>query len=628
MLPRAPSEPRNLRSQTQTAHVSPAPRARQFLLALALLVGAIATASSPNAVQPGDAGEFSAVMLRGGVPHPSGYPWMRMLGAAAQALESMGVPPATAAAAPCAFLAVAGFTVMGYLLTSIAPPLYGMLILPLLAGSPLFVRHAYDAEVWGPHIFCCALVLLWSWQRRSPLLIGLALGAAVANHLTSIVLLPIAIGAAWPTDGGAKEILRAGLYGVLGSSICLLIFGTLALGDGGAWRWGDTQTWSGWFHHVTRGDFGSFQLSIQKHGAPPLTARLSRVLASLGDTWTVGAVRSPWLASILLGVVGWFSLLHKHMPRPLYVGWVCCLVLTTIVFPSAQNIDPSTPFGRWINERFDLLPALLWTPAFVAAFHHFQSHIYIQRVRAILIPAAITILAAQFMRSWHERPHLLRGTEVYARDMLESPGTPDAIIIGTDDHRTFPALYVATVSPNPGQALYIDAALLYHPWYRSWLLQRRPDLPVQDLPVKTISAILETPALRDTPVYLSNIFSKPSGRIPLVPEGLLLRVVPPHAPPDFVSPEALARRHLEATARISGTRADFQGADEPETDPFGANLWSHYALGARELARNLEAAGRPDLAEEIASDALSRGVTPIELGHAPARPARPAHVSD
>ena len=627
MLPRAPSKPRNLRSQSRTAHVSFSPHYRRSLLALALLVGAIAIVSVPNTVQPGDAGEFSTVMLRGGIPHPSGYPWMRMLGAAAQVLESIGVPSATAAAAPCALLAIAGFIATGYLLASIVPSTYGAVIVSFLAGSPLFVRHAYDAEVWGPHLFFCALVSLWCWQRRSPLLIGLALGAAVANHLTAILLLPMAAGAAWPTDGGAKEILRAGLYGVLGSSICLLVFGTLALGEGGAWRWGDTETWSGWFHHVTRGDFGSFQLSIQKHGAPPLTARLSRVLTSLGDTWTVGAVRSPWVASVFLATVAWCSQLHQRVPRPLYLGWVSCLILTTIVFPSAQNIDPTTPFGQWINERFDLLPALLWTPAFAAALHRLESYISIQRVRAILIPAALTILAAQFVRSWHERPQRLRGTEVYARDMLESPGTPNAIIIGTDDHRTFPALYVAEVSPSASQALYIDAALLYHPWYRSWILQRRPDLPIQELPVKTITAILKTPALQDTPVYLSNIFSKPSGLMPLVPEGLLLRVVPPHAPPDFISPEALARRHLEATERLVGTRADFQGADDPATDPFGANLWSRYALGARELARNLEAAGRADLAEEIASDALSRGVTPTELGTPPI-PAKAPHVSD
>ena len=622
----APPQPREARSKTRTAHVSTTPTTPLVLFALA--VAAIAAASIPNTVQPGDAGEFSAVMLRGGIPHPSGYPWMRILGGPARALEWLGVPSAAAAAIPCASLAVAGFVGIGSSLTAIAPLSYAVVILSLIAMSPVFVRHAYDAEVWGPHVFFCALVLLCASQRRSPLLIGLALGAAVANHLTAILLLPIAMGAAWPEGGGAKPVFRAGLLGILGSAICLLIFGTLAFGHGGAWRWGDTQTWSGWIHHVTRGDFGSFQLSIQKHGAPPVTDRLARVLSSLGDTWTAGAVRSPWLVSILLGVVWLCSQLHKRMPRPLYVGWISCLCLTTIVFPCAQNIDPSTAFGRWINERFDLLPVLLWTPVFVATIHRFHGHAAIHRVRAVLIPAALTILAAQAMRSWHERPRLLQGTEVYARDMLDSPGTPDAIIVGTDDHRTFPALYVSAVSPSAGHALYIDAALLYHPWYRAWLLQQRPDLPLQDLPLKTISAIWETPALQDTPIYLSNVFSKPASRLPLVPEGLLLRVVPPQAPPDFIAPEALARRHLEATARIVGTRADFRGADEPETDPFGANLWTHYALGASELARNLDAVGRPDLAEEIASDAWSRGVTPIELGYAPSGPVGAPHVSD
>lgn len=591
-----------------------------ILVGFMALLSVIAAVSVPNAVQAGDAGEFSTIMLRGGVPHPSGYPWMRILGLPARMLEWSGMAPATAAALPCAALAVAGFTLAAISLAHLTSPVLSFTVIALIAISPLAIRHAYDAEIWGPHLFFCGLVLLLAVQRRGALIIGLALGAAIANHLTAVLLIPIAVGAAWPDPLDRRSLLRAGALGVLGSAVCLIVFATLAIGDGGAWRWGDTSSLSGWLHHVTRGDFGALQLSIQKHDVPPLAARLGRVLTSIGDVWTIGALRTPWVVGSVLAATLWATRRSSRVRRPLYVGWVCSILLTTIVFPAAQNIDPSTAFGRWINERFDLLPALLWAPVIASALHRASSFEASRRLRPVLIPALGMLVAAQFARAWHERPQLLQGTETYANDMLRNPGSEDAIIFGTDDHRTFPALYVSSVSPAPGHALYIDAALLYHPWYRKWLNRQRPELPLRNLPLNTITEILQTPHLADTPIYLANVFSRPASRMPLVPEGVLLRVVPPHAPAEFTAPDALAQRHLEATARLSGTREQFRGAEDPEVDPFGADLWGRYILGASELTRNFDAVGRPDLADKIVADALDRGITLEELRRAPEPP--------
>ncbi|MGB1700269.1 MAG: hypothetical protein ACPHRO_09965, partial [Nannocystaceae bacterium] len=426
-------------------------------------------------------------------------------------------------------------------------------------------------------------------------------------------VVPVAIGAAWPRPFTWPSLLRAAALGLVGSSVLIVIFGTLSVGDGGAWRWGDTQSWSGWVHHITRGDFGSFQLSIQKHGTPPVSIRISRALTSIGDAWTIGVIRHPWVVAVLLLAVLGIARRPSAFSRPLYVGWIGTLFLTTIVFPSAQNIDPSGSVGRWINERFDLLPILVWAPFFAAVLHRASTHPTGHRLRVLAGPALALIVAAQAVRSWHERPRLLQSTQTYAEDMLRGPGTASAVIFGTDDHRTFPALYVSALTPAE-HPLYIDAALLYYPWYRDWLRQKRPELPIQDLPLKTIQAIVQTPALAETPIYVANIFSQPASQLPLVPEGILLRVVPPDRDPNFVAPEALTRRHLEASARITGTRRDFLGADDPQGDPFGAVLWDTYVQGARELARNLATVGRPDLASKVVEDALARGATEAELG--------------
>lgn len=81
-------------------------------VALAGLLGLIAVIAVPRHVQAGDAGEFATIMLAGGVPHPSGYPWMRVLGLPARGLAAVGLSPATAAALPCALAGVAAWVVL------------------------------------------------------------------------------------------------------------------------------------------------------------------------------------------------------------------------------------------------------------------------------------------------------------------------------------------------------------------------------------------------------------------------------------------------------------------------------------------------------------------------------------
>src|SRR5688500_17189156 len=132
----------------------------RFTIGLCIVLGVVAWSSVPTAIQAGDAGEFATVMLRGGVPHPSGYPWMRVLGLVARALESMGMAPATAAALPCSLAGVIGFGVLHRVALRAGTPTgespgIGSAIVATFAvglvalGTPV-VQHVHDSEVWGP----------------------------------------------------------------------------------------------------------------------------------------------------------------------------------------------------------------------------------------------------------------------------------------------------------------------------------------------------------------------------------------------------------------------------------------------------------------------------------------------
>lgn len=610
-----------------------------------LLVG-LCLWSLPQTIQAGDAGEFATVMLRGGVPHPPGYPWMRALGLLARGLWQLGMPPATAAALIPGLCGIGAWLVLHRCCARLGSRWIAATVIAVAAASPLVVTHVNDSEVWGPHLLLSSLFLYLALRCRAhprPLVLGLALGLALSQHLTAALLVPVAIAAAlprWPADRSAEDnqarrllhTIVHGLLGVLGTLLGLLPFASLAIGTGGRWRWGAVRSLDGLVAHVLRRDYGTFSLSLHDEQVAA-GETIARALASVGEVFSAGLVVHPafGVATLVaaLGLGGAWARAHRDRVRVgVAIGWALALVASALVFPAAHNIDPSGPFGAWILERFDLLTvALTVVPLSLGLAWLGERLGEAVDARAWLVPAGgaaiglVTCLAQLGAVLDQGRPQLARGVERAAVDLVRSPApSPQtladspvrAIVIGTDDHRSFPVLYVQAVRGVAPQTLYIDAQLLAHPWYRAQLRARLPSLPDVDKPMRLINAIEATPALADLPIYLANVFSAPAARRPKVPEGLLWRVVPhPQSPrfdPAAWTADAILDRHLAAYARMSATPADFAAH---RRDPWTADLAYAYADKARELAAALARDGRGDAIPAVA-EALSRR-TGLEL---------------
>ncbi|MCA9683563.1 MAG: DUF2723 domain-containing protein [Myxococcales bacterium] len=613
---------------------------------LAAILLTLSAWALPRAVQAGDAGEFATVMLTGGVPHPSGYPWMRILGLFSRALWALGLSPAVAAALPPTLAGVAAWVLLQRTTARLLAPwlearqagaLSAALVL-LAALSPLVVIHVNDSEVWGPNLLFSVLFartcLLTSDRGPRPLLLGLLLGLAVSHHLTAVLLVPLAIAGAWPTRevGGPLArfiiaLLRNGALGLLGSLLGLLPLLTLPIGAGGGWRWGDVRHVDGLLHHILRRDYGTLSLSLHEEEVSALDT-VSRHLTGLGEIFSAGLVEAWWFgALILLGSLGLAAGLLRARSEPspgtnrIAVGWAAALLIAGPGFASLQNIDPHSPFGAWILERFDLLPLLLLVPVIALA-----TTAVIVRLRAVTDRASIrmaawalpaVLLLAQFGAVLERgRPATERAVEIAAIDLLENPdplgpalpGPADqapirAIVFGTDDHRSFPVLYAREVLAAGEHTLYIDAALLAHPWYRARLRRRVPTLPDVDKPLRLIGAIWSDPSLDQVPIYLANVFSAPAEKLERVPEGLLWRVVPPADHPRFVAEQwslsAITERHLDALARLRARPEDFAGRTHPRGHPWSADLLESYREPSRALMTALARAGRVESIPEV-----------------------------
>jgi len=554
---------------------------------------------------------------------------MRVVGWLARPCEILGAPPALAAALPCAALAVVGLALLQRCLATRVGPWPATVAVVLVGISPPMLRHAYEAEVWGPLIAAAgAFAWLASGDHRrpiSPFIVGLALGLAVTVHLSAVLWVPLAVAGAWPraepapsapspSGSGVREVLHAGLTGLAGSALGLSFFGTLALGRGGAWRWGDTQSVSGLIHHVSRADYGVLSLSLHTE-RPAFVASWHRHVLNLADALFAGVpatvdpgagtVGTALAASLLVLVVaGWIA--HRRSmdatprQRRIDLGWAGVLVMHSVVFVALGNIDPSSFVGSWILERFDLAALIAWSWPLAHALAWIDARVQAgaARARPATVIAAAVLASVSLARGWPGRPAADRGVQAYGVDLVGTP--PDgSVVFGTDDHRIFPALFAKAVLGRGGSTVYVDASLLSYPWYRAWLAEQRPDIDWRPLPLETVATMWADPALAQTPIYLANHFSRPSRELAVAPEGVLWRVLPPPqvaAPP---GPAQLVARHRAALARSVAHPSQFAGLLEPELHPFSADAWAAYLDRAGSLRAGLAAGGRPDLVEVV-----------------------------
>jgi hypothetical protein len=592
-----------------------------FTIGLVVVLGAVAWWAAPSTVQAGDAGEMATVMLRGGVPHPSGYPWMRALGIVARALEALGVPPATAAALPCAWAGVAGFAILHRVALRAATPPgtstgLGAAIVATFAvalpalGAPV-VQHVVDAEVWGPLVLFTAIVVHTAVVRRSPpLVLGILFGLAVSHHLTAALLLPVVVAAAIPSPLHVPALLRAGALGIAGGLVgAVPPYLTLMLGSDGAWRWGDTTTLAGLWHHVTRADYGVFALGLHTE-RPEAIDQLARVARSLGGNLSAGLV--PMAVGGLLVVLALAVAVRRPgsgLSRRDRIGLAAAVILSGFAFPLLHNVDPHSPLHAWILERFDILPLAVLTPLLAAALAPLPVLAADKRRIGIglTIGGALLLVRQLVFTAWHGLPADDTTVQRYAIDLLRTPEPGRrAVVLGTDDHRLFPILYAQAVLERGPDVLYVDASMLAYPWYRAWLRERFPDLPGTageiDKPVRLLSALAADEAWDDAAFYLANDFSRHSAALPRVPEGILWRVVLPGEPPPTAD-EVLAR-HRAALRR-------YADGGPPPTDPalpahpFASDLASAYAEHTAALAHALREEGRPAEAEALLREALS-----------------------
>lgn len=203
-----------------------------------------------------DGGDLIAAAFTGGIAHPTGYPLYMLLARLFQALPAGSLAYRTNLMSAC-FTALGAALVYRLVVRSLPTPKGSLVWLAGLGAgyafglAPLIWSQAVITEVYALQAFLVLLILCLytkpeqttgSGQKRLACQRGLALGLGMSNHVTTILLLPLAlfIGSIhthiepgrpaqhrkrWPgnLELDRESLLRQLLWFGLGSSLYLLL---------------------------------------------------------------------------------------------------------------------------------------------------------------------------------------------------------------------------------------------------------------------------------------------------------------------------------------------------------------------------------------------------------------------
>jgi len=446
---------------------------------VSLAAGSLYFASCARDIVVGDTPEYVTAALTLGVPHPSGYPLLIMLGHFFSLLLAGPLPfrvnllSAAASAVTIGVVFLTAFRLTRHHAASAAGAL-------ILAVSPLFWQWSLVAEVFPLNSLLAAiliyLLVLWNDEpRRTGFLIAAAFvaGLSATNQLTIVLLAPAILLLLLRHRGVLFARPR-----VIALSVAAIVAGLLpylylpwAASRHPQPNWGEISTLQDFLAHFLRKSYGTGRLvsSAGLIGGSPIE-RVFALCASFG--WLMG----------LLASAGAIAAFRKRR----WYFWFTALAFAFagVAFAAYANINVESATSLAVLQRFFLLSQVAAAPliamgilqaagAFSTALPKFAAH----AANALSIAAlviAVTTAALNYPAITESNNHL---ASRLGQDILASLD-PNAILLAGGDEVLLPLLYVQTIEHYRPDVTLIMMPLLPGEWYVRQLRQRFPGLVI------------------------------------------------------------------------------------------------------------------------------------------------------
>ncbi len=475
-----------------------------------------------------DQAEMSTLGAIGGVAHPPSFPlhllWLRAWS---------WLPAASPAhAASLATALIGGLTVLVLHAAARAwgaRPLAATAAVGIYALAPLVARYHTMAEVFALNHLVVASVL-WLAAERGPLrgwaralALGLVAGLGLCNHTTCVLVAPVGLlGVVRAARDGARAPAIAAALG--GLVVGLLPYGYLLLAPDNLASFRHPEGLGDLVDIFLRRAYGGpFAFS----GAEPDTSRLAHLVA-LG-----GTLAGIWAWVLLPVVVGG---LVAGVARPVgerraaWISLAAAIVLAGPVLVLRFDL-PLDAYGRWVAQRFHLLPATLLVIPVAVGLDRLGRWLGAQvptrlsggTVLGVLVTLALVSRAATTL------PDLARyqtpALENFARNLLAGL-PPNTIVIGAVNEIDVGIRYQHLALGRRPDVLYFRLEGLLVDWYRARMAASGIPLP-SATPAGFEVAFAESLLATGRPLVMGIGYG--DGRVaPLAryPLGLVVRVLP------------------------------------------------------------------------------------------------------
>lgn len=389
----------------------------------------------------GDGGELITAAVTLGIPHPPGYPTYILLG---KLFSFLPVDPIAYRfhlfSALCTAIAAAFVTATTQLFAPqpINKRQRFLNSVPafLFAFSPLVWQQSVVAEVYSLNLAVVAAFLWTLLGKRPSSLTGLLFGLSLTTHLTSVLLLPLAIACTpW------RKMGQFAVGTLLGLSPYLLL--PALARQGSPVIWGDPSTVQGWWWLVTAQIYYPHQFAL------PLGDLWPR-LTAWGGTFSGQLAIAGWPLLILSG----WTLKNGRLPQNrwwLLLGTAAAYVAYAILYNTPDSIVLTLP--AWLIVSLCLIPALkplknwgLLLPGMALLLHLFSYNG--ANIHNIRLPA----------------------------EQVLSLAPPNAVLITSGDPDIFTLWYFHYVEKQRPDVILVDSDLFALDWYRFNLTKLYPEL--------------------------------------------------------------------------------------------------------------------------------------------------------
>lgn len=336
-----------------------------FILIVVFLI--LLYCCSPS-VNSGDSGEFITTACTLGVAHSPGYPLYSLLGK----IFSYIIPFGNKAfrvnlmnVIMTLFLITSIFLWSKKRLNSPDKEFISTLIILILVFSTSYFRNTVQTEVFVVNTLAAVIILilleLAIEKHKLIYLISFIFGLSLGNHHTIVLLIPSFIYLLVSLKINLKKILFCIFFALLGFSVYVYL--PIRAYKEPYFNWGNAKNWTNFYRVVTRKDYGTFQLTVDK----PLKRDVLNIYRQV-KRFVYKTTDDIPVVIVVFSIFA-FYVLYKNN-RKLF--WILFLpyIISGPGFLILANL-PFEPIHDGILERFYILPNTILIVTIIFSLKYF-----------------------------------------------------------------------------------------------------------------------------------------------------------------------------------------------------------------------------------------------------------------